>query len=266
MTLAVRPTLSLLAVFALTAANAALGQAQSQNKHFRGGNLTRPCTPCHGGHGLSRTPMLRTDGDQLCTGCHSGASASPAARVKMGVNAASRPADIRSEMTKAYAHGKARCLDCHSAHFGSASTSSPVSELSPGVVKPSPRRGFRTEVELCLSCHDGSIALGATLANGTIGMSGGITTMPVTSSSYFGRDLSGHHPISFTVTTALISANNAKDSPLKTLDAMRAGTVARLDRQDRVQCASCHDPHRNPYNNNFLRAANEDSICLTCHG
>jgi len=120
--------------------------------------------------------------------------------------------------------------------------------------------------KLCLSCHDGSIALGATLANGTIGMSGGITTMPVTSSSYFGRDLSGHHPISFTVTTALISANNAKDSPLKTLDAMRAGTVARLDRQDRVQCASCHDPHRNPYNNNFLRAANEDSICLTCHG
>jgi predicted CXXCH cytochrome family protein len=118
--------------------------------------------------------------------------------------------------------------------------------------------------KLCLSCHDGTLALGATVASGTIPMSGGITTMPVTG-AYFGLDLSGHHPVSFVVTSALVSTNNAKgDVPLKTVAQMRASTVIKLDPSDRVQCTSCHDSHKNPYGS-FLRAASTDSICLGCH-
>lgn len=118
--------------------------------------------------------------------------------------------------------------------------------------------------KLCLSCHDGTLALGATVASGAIPMSGGITTMPV-GDAYFGLDLSGHHPVSFIVTNALVSTNNAKgDVPLKTVTQMRASTVIKLDASDRVQCTSCHDSHKNPYGS-FLRAASTDSICLGCH-
>lgn len=119
--------------------------------------------------------------------------------------------------------------------------------------------------KLCLSCHDGSIALGATVASGSIVMAGGVTTLPSGSDAYFGTDLSGHHPVSFQVTDQIISANNSKgDVPLKTLPQMRSNPVAHIDRFDYVQCVSCHDSHKDPYGS-FLRTASEDAICLACH-
>jgi len=118
--------------------------------------------------------------------------------------------------------------------------------------------------KLCLSCHDGTLALGATVASGTIPMSGGITTMPA-SGANFGLDLSGHHPVSFAVTDVLVSTNNARgDTPLKALAQMRASTVIKLDASDRVQCTSCHDAHKDAYGS-FLRAASTDTLCLSCH-
>jgi len=119
--------------------------------------------------------------------------------------------------------------------------------------------------KLCLSCHDGTIALGATVASGTIPMSGGITTMPTGSGGYLGTDLSGHHPVSFQVTTAIVAENNASgDVPLKSVTEMRSNPIAFLDSEDRVQCASCHDPHQDPFGG-FLRSPSEDDTCLACH-
>ena len=119
--------------------------------------------------------------------------------------------------------------------------------------------------KLCLSCHDGTIALGATVASGTIPMSGGITTMPTGSGGYLGTDLSGHHPVSFQVTTAIVAENNSSgDVPLKSVTDMRSNPIAFLDAEDRVQCASCHDPHQDPFGG-FLRSPNEDDTCLACH-
>lgn len=127
-----------------------------------------------------------------------------------------------------------------------------------------PQPGGSTK--LCLSCHDGSIALGATAASGSIAMSGGVTTLPSSSGGYFGKDLSGHHPVSFQVTDQIIATNNAKgDMPLKSLAQMRAGSVAHVDRFDQVQCVSCHDSHQDPFGS-FLRSASQDAICLACHG
>ena len=118
--------------------------------------------------------------------------------------------------------------------------------------------------KLCLSCHDGTLALGATVASGSIPMSGGITTMP-SGGANFGLDLSGHHPVSFQVTDLLVSTNNSRgDTPLKSLAQMRASPVIKLDVSDRVQCTSCHDAHRDAYGS-FLRAPSTDTICLSCH-
>ena len=119
--------------------------------------------------------------------------------------------------------------------------------------------------KLCLSCHDGTIALGSTVASGRIEMRGGITTMPSTSESFVGRDLSGDHPVSFVVTDHLVTTNNAKgDVPLRSLSEMRGHPLARLDEQDRIQCTTCHDPHRDPYGD-FLLTAKPGELCIACH-
>lgn len=119
--------------------------------------------------------------------------------------------------------------------------------------------------KLCLSCHDGTIALGSTVASGTITMTGGITTLPASSKAYLGRDLSGDHPVSFRVTDNLITANNSKgDVPLRSLSEMQAHPRIRLDSEDRLQCTTCHDPHRDLYGD-FLVVADTGELCLACH-
>jgi len=169
------------------------------------------------------------------------------------------------------------CIFCHTPH--NSTTQAPLwNRADPGgtyqmywspTMNAYPSAGSAPQpngsTKLCLSCHDGTIALGATVASGTIPMSGGITTMPTGSGGYLGTDLSGHHPVSFQVTTAIVAENNASgDVPLKSVLEMRSNPVAFLDAGDRVQCASCHDPHQDPFGG-FLRSPNEDDTCLACH-
>ncbi|MCK5376468.1 MAG: cytochrome c3 family protein [Gemmatimonadota bacterium] len=119
--------------------------------------------------------------------------------------------------------------------------------------------------KLCLSCHDGTIALGSTIASGDIPMSGGITTLPTASDAYLGQDLSGDHPVSFTVTDHLIATNNAKgDVPLVSLSEMRNHPLVRLDDGDRIQCMTCHDPHHDPFGD-FLLTSEPGELCVACH-
>lgn len=170
------------------------------------------------------------------------------------------------------------CVFCHTPHNGNTMAPlwnrsdpggpysmywSPTMDAYPSAAA-APQPGGSTK--LCLSCHDGTIALGATAASGTIAMAGGVTTLPSSSGAYFGTDLSGHHPVSFRVTDQIIATNNSKgDMPLKSLAQMRANAVAHIDSFDYVQCASCHDAHKNPFGG-FLRTASQDAICLACHG
>ena len=106
---------------------------------------------------------------------------------------------------------------------------------------------------LCLSCHDGTIALGnvinpstpITMATGTMPR-GNLTT-----------DLSNDHPVSFVFNAALAVADGQLlTPPLSTV---------KLDQSSRVQCTSCHDPHKDVYTK-FLLASNDNSaLCLLCH-
>lgn len=119
--------------------------------------------------------------------------------------------------------------------------------------------------KLCLSCHDGTIALGSTVSEGRIEMQGGITTMPTTSDANLGRDLSGDHPVSFIVTDHLVTTNNAKgDVSLRSVSEMRNHPLVRLDRENRIQCTTCHDPHRDPFGD-FLLTAKPGELCIACH-
>lgn len=114
---------------------------------------------------------------------------------------------------------------------------------------------------LCLSCHDGTVALGG-LHNSaaTVTMSDGVTTLadvPGTSAN-LGTDLRGHHPISFVYDAALAAINGRLNNP-STLDKR-----IKLE-NNRVQCTSCHDPHNDDFQP-FLAMDNSSSeLCLACH-
>jgi predicted CXXCH cytochrome family protein len=110
---------------------------------------------------------------------------------------------------------------------------------------------------LCLSCHDGTIALGATLNNGTIAMSNG-TFVPATAS--VGTDLSNDHPVSF---PRAGTNTEVVDPPPSDAVSLETGTSY-------VQCVSCHDAHSerggDAVTAKFLVKSNARSgVCTTCH-
>lgn len=113
--------------------------------------------------------------------------------------------------------------------------------------------------KLCLSCHDGTIALGAVLSRpGEIPFAGGLRFLP-SGPSLLGTDLSDDHPVSLLYDQALAAAQGELASP-STL----TGEV-KLDASGMLQCTSCHDPHDDA-NGKFLVASNQFSnLCVTCH-
>ena len=160
------------------------------------------------------------------------------------------------------------CVFCHTAHRANGATPlwnhqmSTVSNYvvytsarltSLGVTIPQPNGSSR----LCLSCHDGTVALGEVSNGGAIAMQPGSDKL--TGANNLGTDLSADHPISFTYDATLFGSDSEiKDPTLPTVK-------ARLDHQSRVQCTSCHDPHDNA-NGKFLVMPNTGSaLCLTCH-
>ncbi|MFO0832607.1 MAG: cytochrome c3 family protein [Phycisphaerales bacterium] len=113
--------------------------------------------------------------------------------------------------------------------------------------------------KMCLSCHDGTIALGSVISRETpIAMAGGVTTMP-SGHARIGTDLRDDHPISFAFDSALA----ARDPHLRSPSALPA--ELRLDANQELQCTTCHDAHNNAFGD-FLVAPNTTSqMCLSCH-
>ncbi len=110
---------------------------------------------------------------------------------------------------------------------------------------------------LCLSCHDGTIALTKVYNEsrpiaGTIFISSG-------DAGYIGTKLDDDHPISFVYDAALAAKNRKLYNP--------AGLPSDLplDAQNQLQCSTCHDPHNNGFGQ-FLRVDNRRSqLCVSCH-
>ncbi len=113
--------------------------------------------------------------------------------------------------------------------------------------------------KLCLSCHDGSIALGLTLDRDPadpIPMSH--TFMP-TGPSNLTSDLSDDHPIGFRFDRAL-SNRDSQLRPPELVDERIA-----LGERGELECTACHDPHNNELGD-FLRIPERGgALCLTCH-
>lgn len=125
--------------------------------------------------------------------------------------------------------------------------------------------------KLCLSCHDGTVALDSS--------ADGIT---MTGVAAVGADgLSNDHPISFTYNDILATADGALHNPATTTVTIGSGTDIKTGTINdvmliggQIQCATCHDVHNKftvatvapATSNKLLRVSNAGSgLCLTCH-
>jgi hypothetical protein len=152
--------------------------------------------------------------------------------------------------------------------------------------------------KLCLSCHDGTMAIDKVNAlagakNATIAMtSASPVKMPAGAASTgftrdLGTDLSSDHPISFTYSAALAGLDGELRGPDGVIVGNRVrGTVPpKMPLENgQMQCATCHDPHlrdraasngsakflrmnrfqvQQPTGGSFSPA--NDIICLACH-
>ncbi len=112
--------------------------------------------------------------------------------------------------------------------------------------------------KLCLSCHDGTIALES------FGGATGSTFM--TGDALLGTDLRNDHPVSFTFDAALATIDGGLYDPTSALSGLGGTIDVDMLRGGKVQCVSCHEPHNKYGHDKFLRKSNAGSaLCLTCH-
>ena len=115
--------------------------------------------------------------------------------------------------------------------------------------------------KLCLSCHDGTIAIDAFGGNPGSQLISGVSNL--------GTDLSNDHPISFVYNTDLALADGSLHDPATTLSGLAGSTGTILSDMlfgNRLECASCHDVHNKFGQQSLLLKSNTaSSLCLTCH-
>ena len=154
------------------------------------------------------------------------------------------------------------CIFCHMAHHAgpelplwsrdmSAALYAPYASQTLVAAPGQPTGGSR----LCLSCHDGSVALdsyGGSPTTNTV-------FIPESHRVGFGGDLSGEHPIGFTFTETIAADDGQLHNPTNS-------AVAELLFSGDLECASCHDVHNDLGVTGLLRVDNSGSgLCLTCH-
>ena len=113
----------------------------------------------------------------------------------------------------------------------------------------------------CLSCHDGTVAPGSTVAYGQVTTHGSMNSADV-----FGTNMQTSHPFSMSLPlkdNVHLAASLAGSG--KTADP--TGAVKLIG--GNIECASCHDPHvqaKDLVSQNFLvRDSSNGQLCLACH-
>ncbi len=195
------------------------------------------------------------------------------------------------------------CVFCHTPHNArpatplwnrqdTGQTYNPFTSLSLNAAVGQPDGTSR----LCLSCHDGTIAIGAVLnlpgvsnsrslqmtdsGSGKLTQSGTLAPSSSGFTTYIGLNLQNDHPISFVYDATLASADGELQDPSSSsyvgIEVVGGTTYPLpLDANSKVQCTTCHDPHGTS-NPKFLRMPIKQTvdtategpqaiICLNCH-
>jgi predicted CXXCH cytochrome family protein len=113
----------------------------------------------------------------------------------------------------------------------------------------------------CLSCHDGTVAVGATVAYGQV-----MTRGSMYSADVFGSNMKSSHPFSLALPlqdkidlAASLVASGTTADPIGAVKLIKGN----------VECTSCHNPHvqaKDPVSLNFLvKDSSGGQLCLACH-
>jgi hypothetical protein len=172
--------------------------------------------------------------------------------------------DMSSGASPLYGPNANACIYCHAPHNALSSQlwnqtlSTNEYILYPDSTStPSAPTRIGTASQRCLSCHDGSVAVGRTVGIGTLQMTG-------TLRANLGTQLQGSHPFSMqpqlkdnaTLVSTLVASHATKDS-----------TVSLV--ANNIECSTCHDVHnqyRDLRSTKFLVRDNAESrLCFACH-
>jgi len=170
---------------------------------------------------------------------------------------------------------KGVCIFCHTPHHATSVTplwsrklnDDPESytpytskTLNPAAKPGQPLGASR----LCLSCHDGTVALGMLAGDRQIAS---LPRLPASRPSNLSTDLSDDHPISFSYFIAGTTSNNLKNP-------QSLSPAIKLENGN-MECTACHDPHRDRYppaddplkSGMFLVMDNnkKSALCVECH-
>ncbi|MBS1852258.1 MAG: hypothetical protein JST79_15220 [Acidobacteria bacterium] len=161
----------------------------------------------------------------------------------------------------------AACLYCHVPHSGKGKTALWGQTLSPqtyGTYTSTTLENTTLQPplgessSLCLSCHDGTVAVGQVTPYGPYMMSG---TMPS-----MGTQMQSTHP--FSLQLPMKDAANLVASLVATQTTSDQTRAVKLVHGN-VECTSCHDPHIqsiDKQSQNFLVLSNQKgALCLACH-
>jgi predicted CXXCH cytochrome family protein len=192
------------------------------------------------------------------------------------------------------------CVFCHTPHSAKSDaplwnrnmsaasytvyTSDVLGALSITAESPAGGAGVDVHVKtrICLSCHDGTIALGS-LVNLPYGFTAAI---PMQSSSsvdaqgkllpaaqgYIGTELRDDHPVAIPhdrdKDPELTLSIGSADRPNVNLYRLNGGVVEKVrtaGASNYVECTSCHSPHDNQYGNFLVETNQYAALCGDCH-
>jgi len=163
------------------------------------------------------------------------------------------------------------CLFCHDSHIIDSSSPHPLwnqqlsTVTSYNLYSSSTYKQMSnqpsTRSKLCLSCHDGTVAIGQTYSpySGKISVQGALSA-----ADNLGTDLSKNHPLGFTmpavddgeIKLSLVTAPPATSDPAVKLFA------------NKIECVTCHNPHTPNLDTSlqFMVRSNANSaLCKACH-
>ena len=161
------------------------------------------------------------------------------------------------------------CLFCHATHIEDSDSPHPLWNQQLSTVTayvPYTSSTYRqsdnqisTRSKLCLSCHDGTVAIGHTYASGKIAVQGALP-----SADDFGADLSRAHPFGFTMPA--VDDGEIKLSLTTSPPLIPDPAVKLFD--NKIECVTCHNPHTPNLDTAvqfMVRSNNNSALCTACH-
>ncbi len=166
------------------------------------------------------------------------------------------------------------CIVCHAPHnngstgllWNHTQSTATYTLYSSSTLNASSLNTTGPQTKLCLSCHDGTVAVDSFTGKAGTPAAGVISTLNNIGGGTVGgttANLADDHPVGFAYNAALFGADPGLKDP-----ASLPATIKLFGTTGQMECATCHDVHNGTGTiaSKLLRVGNTASaLCLTCH-